>query len=76
MDDGGATSSGFYLHTKGFNFIDIYFLVGVIHYKFGILCSVQNHENRPVIYITAKYKNKYIDMIRPYFHESLLYKLK
>jgi LAGLIDADG DNA endonuclease family protein len=78
MDDGGATTSGsgFYLHTKGFSFSDVYYLVGVIHYKFDIICTVQNHENRPVLYITSKYKKKFFDLIRPYFHESMLYKLK
>jgi LAGLIDADG DNA endonuclease family len=78
MDDGGNTSSGsgFYLHTKGFDFESVYYLVGIIHYKFNIICTVQNHENRPVVYITSKSKKRYINMIEPYFHESLLYKLK
>lgn len=78
MDDGGRTSSGsgFYLHTKGFDFKSVYYLVGILNYKFGIFSTVQNHENRPVIYITSKSKNLFVEMIRPYFHESLLYKLK
>jgi hypothetical protein len=78
MDDGRATTSGpgFYLHTKGFSFSYVYFLAGIIHYKFDIIYSVQNHENRPVLYITSKYKKKFFDLIRPYFHESMLYKLK
>jgi len=78
MDDGGNTTSGsgFYLHTKGFEFIDVYYLVGVIHYKFNLMCTVQNHENRPVIYITSKSKQKFINIVFPYFHESMLYKLK
>jgi len=78
MDEGGSTSSGtgFYLHTKGFNFMDVYFLAGVMHYKFNIICTVQNHENRPMLYITSKSKNKYVEIVYPYFHESLLYKLK
>lgn len=78
MDDGGNTSSGsgFYLHTKGFDFKSVYLLVGIIHYKMGIICTVQSHENRPVIYITAKSKKKFVELIRPYFHVSLLYKLQ
>jgi LAGLIDADG DNA endonuclease family len=78
MDDGANTTSsvGFYLHTKGFSFKDVYFLVGVLHYKFDIYTTVQNHDNRPVIYIKAKSKDKFITIIKPYFHESLLYKLK
>lgn len=78
MDDGGNTSSGsgFYLHTKGFDFKSVYYLVGILHYKLGIICTVQDHENRPVIYITAKSKKRFIEMVRPYFHETLLYKLQ
>jgi len=78
MDDGGNTSSGsgFYLHTKGFDFKSIYYLASLFHYKFDIICTVQNHENRPVLYITAKSKNKFVKLVRPYFHETLLYKLK
>ena len=78
MDDGGNTSSGtgFYLHTKGFNFNSVYYLAGIIHYRFNIICTVQNDENRPVLYITAQSKSKFIEMIRPYFHDSLLYKLQ
>ena len=78
MDDGGNTSSGsgFYLHTKGFNFYDVYYLVGLIHYKFGINCTVQNHKSRPVIYIKSKSKERFIQLIYPYFHKTMLYKLK
>jgi LAGLIDADG DNA endonuclease family len=78
MDDGSNTSSGsgFYLHTKGFSFKEVYFLVGIIHYKFDVYSTVQNHENRPVIYIKANSKNKFINIIEPYFHNSMLYKLK
>lgn len=78
MDDQGNTSSGsgFYLHTKGFDFYSVYFLVGIIHYKFDNFCTVQNHKNRPVIYIKSKSQNKFIEIVQPFFHESLLYKLK
>jgi hypothetical protein len=78
MDDGSNTTSGsgFYLHTKGFSFKDVYFLAGIMHYKFDIYSTVQNHENRPVIYIKAISKSKFFNIIKPYFHESMLYKLK
>lgn len=47
-----------------------------MHYNFNIYCTVQNHENRPMLYITAKSKNKFINIIKSYFHDSMLYKLK
>lgn len=76
MDDGSNTTSrsGFYLHTKGFSFKDVYLLAGIMHYKFDIYSTTQNHENRPVIYIKAKSKNNFFNIIKPYFNESMLYK--
>jgi LAGLIDADG DNA endonuclease family len=78
MNDGASTTSTseFYLHTKGFSFRNVYFLIGILHYKFAIYSRIQNYDNRPVIYIKAKSKDKFINIIKPYFHESLLYKLK
>jgi LAGLIDADG DNA endonuclease family len=78
MDDGSYTTSGsgYYLHTKGFSFKDVYFLAGILHYKFDIYTTVQNHENRPVIYIKARSKCKFFNIIKPYFHVSMLYKFK
>jgi hypothetical protein len=78
MDNGGNTwsSSGFYLHTKGFDFGSVYYLAGIIHYKFNNICTIQRHVNRPVLYIRSESKNKFIAMILPYFHESLMYKFK
>ena len=32
-------------------------------------------KDRPVLYIKSESKNKFIAMIRPFFHESLMYKL-
>jgi len=78
MDDGAKTTggSGFYLHTKGFTFKEAYLLAGIMHYKFGLFCTVQNHDNRPVIYIRSKSKSQFITIVYPYFHHTLLYKLK
>jgi len=78
MDNGANTisGSGFYLHTKGFNFFDVYMLTGIIHYKFDIYCTVQKHENRPVLYIKSKSKKIFVELIRPYTHYNIFYKLK
>nr|YP_009445628.1 hypothetical protein [Tremella fuciformis]YP_010180095.1 hypothetical protein LI453_mgp17 [Auricularia auricula-judae]ATX61905.1 hypothetical protein [Tremella fuciformis]ATX61926.1 hypothetical protein [Tremella fuciformis]ATX61969.1 hypothetical protein [Tremella fuciformis]ATX62037.1 hypothetical protein [Tremella fuciformis]ATX62087.1 hypothetical protein [Tremella fuciformis] len=77
MDDGAATTSrsGFYLHTKGFTFDDVYLLVGMLHYLFGLVCTVQNHKGQPVIYITRKSLPAFISLVRPHFHPSMMYKL-
>jgi len=76
MDDGAkAGESGFYLHTKGFSFKDVFKLAGMLHYHFGFIVTVQSHEKRPVIYITSKDLPRFKQIVLPYFHESMLYKL-
>jgi LAGLIDADG DNA endonuclease family/Cytochrome C oxidase subunit II, transmembrane domain len=76
MDDGAWTKAGFYLHTKGFTFLEVYQLVAMLHYKFMLVCTVQNHEGRPVIYIKAKSMIHFRGLVTPYFHPSMIYKLK
>lgn len=50
-------------------------LAGMLDYKFGLVCSVQNHKQRPVIYITRKSINLFISLVKPYFHTSIMYKI-
>lgn len=75
MDDGAYTPSGFYLHTKGFTFNEVYMLAGILHYNFGITVNVQSHSNTPVIYVTAKSLARFTEIVKPHFHPQLLYKL-
>lgn len=74
MDDGAFTPSGFYLHTKGYTFQEVYKLAAILHYNFGLVCTIQSHENRPVIYIGAKELSKFKSLVTPYFLESMMYK--
>jgi hypothetical protein len=75
MDDGATTPSGFYLHTKGFTFDEVYLLAGMLHYQFGLFCTVQNHSNTPVIYIKSESYSKFVSIVKPHFHTQMLYKL-
>ena len=75
MDDGGLVPSGFYLHTKGFTFNEAYTLAGLLHYKFGLVCTIQNHDSQPVIYITAGSFPLFVSLVKPHFHRQMLYKL-
>ena len=67
--------NGFYLHTEGFNFEECYKLVGILHYNFDLICTVQKHNNKPMIYITAKSFSKFCVLVFPYFNDSMKYKL-
>lgn len=77
IDDGAATTSrsGFYLHTKGFTYEDVYKLVGMLHYLYDLNCTVQNHEGKPVIYIRADSMPLFVSLVRPYFYPIMMYKL-
>jgi len=76
MDDGAkAGESGFYLHTKGFTFPDVYKFAGMLHFVFGFVVTVQSHEDRPVIYIPSKDLPKFKALVSPHFHHSMMYKL-
>lgn len=75
MDDGAYAVSGYYFHTKGFTFLDVYRLAGMLHYKFNLSITVQSHENRPVIYIKSESKLYFKNLIVKYMHPSMMYKL-
>lgn len=75
MDDGAYAKSGFYLHTKGFTYSEVYLLIGMIHYNFGLHCTVQNHKGQPVIHITARSLSDFISIVKPHFHQDMYYKL-
>nr|QCI56427.1 hypothetical protein [Hypsizygus marmoreus]QKJ80206.1 hypothetical protein [Hypsizygus marmoreus] len=84
MDDGAWTKSGFYLHTpcprrggtKGFTFLEVYRLIALLHYKFSLVCSVQDHDGRPVIYIKVESMNLFRSLVTPHFHPTMMYKLR
>ena len=75
MDDGAFARSGFYIHTKGFTFSDVYKLAAILHYNFGLVCTVQDHSGMPVIYITAASMPLFISIVKPHFYPGFLYKL-
>ena len=75
MDDGAFTPSGFYLHTKGFTYPDVYRLAAILHYNFGLICTVQSHSGMPVIYVTAQSMPLFISIVKPHFYSGFFYKL-
>lgn len=75
MDDGAFAVSGFYFHTKGFTFKDVYTLAAILHYNFGLVCTVQNHKGMPVLYITAQSMPRFLDLVKPHFLPGFMYKL-
>lgn len=70
MDDGTWEQYGFSLATQGFTFDDVYRLAGILHYLYGIHCSVQNRSGKPGLYIKAKSMNVFCSIVKPHFHPS------
>lgn len=75
MDDGAKTHSGFYLHTTGYTFNEVYILAAMLHYRFDLFFTVQTKNSQPVLYITAKSMTIFKKLVAPCFYESMLYKI-
>lgn len=76
MDDGNKTVSGFDLNTYGFSINEVNLLSKVLFDKFGLINTVQIKKSGPILYISSKSLNLFKDLVRPHFHDSMLYKLK
>lgn len=72
MDDGCNHASGFELNTSGFTLNDVKILQKVLFDNWSIETSIHSR-NR--LYINSKSKKKFLDLIRPYIHPSMLYKI-
>jgi hypothetical protein len=79
MDDGSKTGKGFRLNTQSFTKDENLILIQILKDKFNLDCSLHFHNkknNQYRIYIKTKSMPDLKNLIYPYFHESLLYKLK
>jgi hypothetical protein len=77
MDDGARTKFGFRLCTNSFSLADVDRLRTVLLENFGIESTRQktNIEGQYVLYILESSKGKLIDIVQPYIHPSMIYKL-
>lgn len=72
MDDGGWTKTGIHLATNNFTPQDTLRMMEVLRYKFGLKCSIHSR-NR--IYIWNASCPKFIELVKPYIHPDMSYKL-
>ena len=73
MDDGGRCGNGFHFATNAFSTEEVNLLAKVIQDKFGLKCSVHSR-NR--IYIGASSTEQLANIVRPYVHSSMAYKIE
>ena len=80
MDDGSADRSGFILHTNSFSKEEVELLIRVLKDKFDLNCSIHTRKNMVktpyMIYIKADSFIKFVELVSPYFHPSMKYKLE
>jgi hypothetical protein len=72
MDDKDNNRSGYTLNTSGFTLEDLKLLQAALLDNRGLECSVHSR-NR--LYINSNSREKYIKLVKPHFHSSMLYKL-
>jgi len=80
MDDGCKAGSGLKLATNSFNYSDCILLVKVLNENFNIKASVQSAGANPlteqyVIYIWKDSMPLLLEIVEPYVHSSMKYKL-
>ena len=75
MDDGGITvHKQTVLHTRAFSKKEV---MEVLEKKFSLKTRFEEKEkNQWIIYIPLKQKIKLKDIVGPYMHESMLYKIQ
>ena len=75
MDDGSKQAKGFHLNTQNYTLEGVKILSEVLLTKFNLDNSIQSHKNGYRIYIKVNSKDNFVNLVRPYFHSSMLYKL-
>lgn len=76
MDDGTIHNpTGLYLSTNGFNHESQIKLVNILKDNFDIIAHIHKNQNKEILFIVQKDKNKFFDIIRPYVCGSMKYKL-
>jgi hypothetical protein len=76
-DDGCWVKSGVRIACNSFTLKEVEYLVEIINKNFGLMSNVQNINtiNQYSIYIQSKSIFKLIDIVSPFMHNSMLYKL-
>jgi len=76
MDDGSKTGTGFRLNTQSYTKVENLLLIQILKDKFDLDCSLHlSGNNQQRIYIKTRSMLKFKDLVSPYFHESMMYKL-
>ena len=75
MDDGYKSSLGFYFCTESFTLEENYKLKLILKNKFDLDCGVHKHTNGHRLYVFSTSKNKLLELVKPYFEKTMLYRI-
>lgn len=77
MDDGGKVGSSLKLSTNSFTYSECLLLITVLFDNFNIKATVQSAgvENQYIIYILTESMPRLREIVLPYVHPSMKYKL-
>ena len=77
MDDGGKSSSGLKIATNNFSFNEVEILALILIKKYNLKTSIikSGALNQYNLYISKKSMKDLVEIIRPYLHTSMYYKL-
>ena len=75
MDDGTYHGSGVRIATNCFNFSEHCILIKILQNKYNIEASIHKNSNQFQLYIKSKSLPQLINIVLPYFHFSMYYKL-
>lgn len=77
MDDGGFVGSGVRISCNAFSLEEVTLLIKILKTNFNLDCTIQNIEieNKYSIYIKKNSLSTLVNLVYPYFHKSMYYKL-
>ena len=77
QDDGGKSGSGLKIATNNFSYEEVLFLADILRKKYNLKVSVLKSGvlSQYVLYISKSSMNNLIEIVKPYFHPSMYYKL-
>ncbi len=79
MDD-GSLKSRFHrariINTQCFSEMDLKRLQDMLAKKFGILTTLRNQKEGKQLYIPSTEIEKFVSIVKPYIHQSMVYKIK
>jgi len=77
MDDGGKTKHNqTVIHTRSFSKEEVIYIQSVLKKNFELITRLEEKtQDQWIIYIPVRQKIKLKDIVGPYMHKSMLYKI-